>query len=158
MAVRSSEEIAPTAEVESPVAPVAATPQAVPTTTVNRRSIIAAIASTFIVRLAGQGGFVILGTYLSNYVTDSVAAIAFTLSGFYLTELFFAPIIGTWSDRRGRKPFLIASPLAGAVAILFLALIAYLFANPRDNQVEFWVVLGAAFVGRLMQGASTALN
>src|SRR5690349_8108421 len=93
------------AEVESvptasPVAKLSAAAQ------VGMRSIISCIFSTFLIRLASRGSFVILGFYLGEHF-DSATVVAIVIEAFYVSELLLAPVVGVWSDRKGRKPFML---------------------------------------------------
>src|SRR5579859_7256251 len=76
---------------------------------VDMRSIVSNIVSTLLLRIAGRLSFMLLGFYLGERFT-SATMVALVLESFYISELLLAPIVGSLSDRRGRKPFLLAAP------------------------------------------------
>src|ERR1700738_3719118 len=82
-------------------------------TSVNLRSILIAISSTLLLRIANRISFVLLGFYLGEHFA-SVTVIALILESYYISELLLAPVLGGLSDRLGRKPLLIIAPLLGA--------------------------------------------
>ncbi len=126
---------------------------------VGRGSIFAAILSTLLLRIASRTSFVLLGFYLGEHFT-SATIVALVLEAFYITELVLAPIVGSLSDRLGRKPFLLSAPLVGSVAALCLAGAALLFPHPQATPFDarLVVLLLIVLVGRLLEGAATALN
>ncbi len=74
--------------------------------------------------------------------------ISYTLGGiiigtFFAAELIGAPLFGAWSDRYGRKLFIIFGPLFGAIAVLITSLTTVV-----------WLLI----VTRLLEGLSTASN
>ncbi len=84
----------------------------------------AVIWSAFLLRCGQSAGGVIIGFYLAHLhlrheaaapVAASVAALLLSTS--YAVELFVAPLMGSLSDRFGRKLFIILGPLIGLVAI-----------------------------------------
>lgn len=80
--------------------------------------------------------------------TAHVYHISYTLGGiligsFFAAELIGAPIFGAWSDRYGRKLFIIFGPLFGAIAVQITALTTII-----------WLLLFT----RLLEGLSTAAN
>lgn len=68
---------------------------------------------------------------------------AIIISSFFLAELIGAPLFGAWSDRYGRKLFIIFGPLFGAIAVQLTALTTLV-----------WLLI----VTRLLEGISTAAN
>ena len=122
-------------------------------------SIHAAILSTLLQRFASRTSFVLLGFYLGEHFT-SATVVALVLEAFYITELVLAPIVGSLSDRLGRKPFLLSAPLVGSVAALCLAGATLLFPHPHASPFDarLVVLLLIVLVGRLLEGAATALN
>ena len=126
---------------------------------VGRGSIFAAILSTLLLRIASRTSFVLLGFYLGEHFT-SATIVALVLEAFYITELVLAPIVGSLSDRLGRKPFLLSAPLVGSVAALCLAGAALLFPHPQATPFDarLVVLLLIVLVGRLLEGVATALN
>ena len=78
----------------------------------------------------------------------NVYQISYTLGGiiigsFFAAELIGSLIFGAWSDRYGRKLFIIFGPLFGAVAVMI-------------TSITTWV--GLLIVTRLLEGLSTASN
>ena len=74
--------------------------------------------------------------------------ISYTLGGiiistFFIAELFGSIILGAWSDRLGRKLFIIFGPLFGAIAVLITSVTTVM-----------WLLI----VTRLLEGLSTASN
>lgn len=121
------------------------------------RSIIACLLGTFLLR--GAAG--VMGNMIHLYLAD-VAQLALigqfaillpltirsAISAvFFIPELFFAPVLGAWSDRYGRKLFIMLGPLAGAIAVQLTAL------TPAAWGVWFLVII--AFT-RFLEGLSTA--
>jgi MFS family permease len=88
------------------------------------------------------------GHPLQTITGGQVYQISYTLGGiitaaFFLTELIGAPIFGAWSDRYGRKLFIIFGPLFGAIAVQITAMTTLV-----------WLLI----VTRLLEGLSTAAN
>ena len=126
---------------------------------VGRGSIFTAIFSTLLLRIASRTSFVLLGFYLGEHFT-SATVVVLVLEAFYITELILAPIVGSLSDRLGRKPFLLSAPLMGSVAALCLAGATLLFPHPHATPFDarLVVLLLIVLVGRLLEGVATALN
>lgn len=126
---------------------------------VSRVSLVATISSTLLIRVASRTSFVVLGFYLGAHFA-SAAFVALILEAFYITELLLAPLIGSFSDRLGRKPFLVLAPIVAGVAALCLMLAAKLFPSPQvlSNGPELWLLLILLLLGRLLEGAATGLN
>jgi MFS family permease len=102
-------------------------------------SIHAAILSTLLQRFASRTSFVLLGFYLGEHFT-STTVVALVLEAFYITELVLAPIVGSLSDRLGRKPFLLSAPLV-AVLQLFVSpvpLCSFLIHMPVHLTPDWW--------------------
>jgi len=120
-------------------------------------SVIGSIAAYFLIRIAARASYGILSTFLALRITGSATVAAVVVTVFFISELGLAPIFGNLSDRQGRKPYLVLSPIAGAAAALVFALITLL---PNTNiQHHGWDRVGliAVFVvGRLLEGVSAA--
>jgi MFS family permease len=125
----------------------------------GRGSIFTAIFSTLLMRIASRTSFVLLGFYLGERFT-SAAIVALALEAFYITELVLAPIVGSLTDRLGRKPFILSAPILGSLAALCLAGFTLLFPQPHNTSFDarLVVLLLSVLVGRLLEGAATALN
>ncbi len=74
---------------------------------VSSGSIVTAILSTLLLRVASRTSFVLLGFYLGEHFT-SATVVAIVLDAFYLSELVLAPLVGSLSDLLGRRPFLLS--------------------------------------------------
>jgi len=77
-----------------------------------------------------------------------LSPISYTLGGiiigaFFVTELIGSPLFGTWSDRYGRKIFILLGPILGAIAVQITAM-----------TTAIWLL----FFTRLLEGLSTASN
>lgn len=126
---------------------------------IDRRSIFVAIGSTLLLRIANRISFVLLGFYLGEHFA-SVTVVALILESYYISELLLAPVAGGLSDRLGRKPLLIAAPLLGACSSCFLFLSVSLFPHPNGAALDtrLLLLLLLILIGRLFEGATTALN
>ncbi|MBA2682612.1 MAG: MFS transporter, partial [Ktedonobacteraceae bacterium] len=125
----------------------------------STRSITANIISTLFLRIASRISFVLLGFYLGEHF-GSATAVALVLESFYISELALAPVIGSLSDRLGRKPFLLLAPVLGAGAALCLLAASMLYPHPdgKHFDLHLLILLGLILIGRLLEGATTALN
>ncbi len=121
------------------------------------RSIVGTIGAYFLIRIAARASYGILSAFLAQHVTGSATVAAVIVTVFFISELGLAPIFGNLSDRRGRKPYLVASPLAGAAAALVFALITLLpGTNLRHHGWERLGLVAVFAVGRLLEGISAA--
>lgn len=127
------------------------------------RSLIALIAGTLLLRAAAGA----MGQNIQFYFNSiheaatkldhplrifagagNVYAISYTVGSliigiFFASELIAAPFFGAWSDRYGRKLFIIFGPLFGAIAVQITAMTTVI-----------WLLLFT----RLLEGLSTASN
>jgi len=121
------------------------------------RSIVGAIGSYFIIRIAARASYGILSTYLAQKVTGSATVASIIVTVFFISELGLAPIFGNLSDRFGRRPFLIFSPICGAAASGIFALVTLLPVTGTQVTGLVRVVLVLVFAGgRLLEGISAA--
>jgi MFS family permease len=121
------------------------------------RSIVGAIGSYFIIRIAARASYGILSTYLALKVTGSATVAAIIVTVFYISELGLAPIFGNLSDRFGRRPFLVFSPVCGAAASGIFALVTLLPVTGTQVTGLTRAVLILVFAGgRLLEGISAA--
>jgi MFS family permease len=121
------------------------------------RSIVGAIGAYFIIRVAARASYGILSIYFAKKVTGSATIAAIVVTVFFISELGLAPIFGNLSDRFGRRPFLIFSPVCGAAASGIFALVTLI--PVTDSQVTgvVKIVLVLVFAaGRLLEGISAA--
>jgi len=109
------------------------------------------------IRIAARASYGILSTYLAQKVTGSATVASIIVTVFFISELGLAPIFGNLSDRYGRRPFLILSPICGAAASGIFALITLL--PVTGTQVTGLVRVSLILVftgGRLLEGISAA--
>lgn len=82
----------------------------------------AAIWSQFVVRVASSAGILVVGGYFvdlqSRRVPITSLLVGLISALVYLSELLFAPLAGALSDRVGRRIFLVAGPVLGAIAMI----------------------------------------
>lgn len=126
---------------------------------VSNVSIVASILSNLIIRIAGRSSFVVLGFYLGEHF-NSATLIVVVIESFYISEFLVSPVVGSLSDARGRKPFMLYAPVVGGLATMSLALAAFLFPKPDASVFDFQLValLLIVLVGRLLEGLANALN
>lgn len=110
-------------------------------------SLAACLLGTFVLRCAAAAMAVMIQFYF-EYIHKNVYAISNTEGGliiaaFFAAELIGAPVLGAWSDRHGRKVFIILGPLFGALAVQITALTTVI-----------WILV----ITRLLEGLSTASN
>ena len=94
----------------------------------NTRSLILALAGTFVLRCASYGAGSVIPLFLGiKSRSDSeitAGLVAFVAVTFYAAELLAAPVFGALSDRFGRKPFMLLGPIFGGLAIQLLGVSA----------------------------------
>jgi MFS family permease len=107
-------------------------------------SLIAGIVVGFLLRCAGAASGVMLGFYINRVIYNGAAPPdLFTglTAAFFAVELLLAPVFGGWSDRIGRKPFLLAGPIIAGLAVQI---------HPLTTLI--WVIA----IGRLLEGLATS--
>lgn len=127
------------------------------------RSLIALVLGSFVLRTAAGAmgeniqfyfNYINDAVYAANHPLHAIAGLgnvteisyeisAFIITIFFVAEVIGAPIFGTWSDKYGRKLFIIFGPLFGAIAVQLTAMTTIL-----------WVLA----VTRVLEGLSTAAN
>jgi len=117
----------------------------------SRRSIAPLLIGTFILRANGGAATIIFGLFLAQLASHTNAAITSLNVGllavaYYATELVLAPVMGSLSDRLGRRYFLIFGPLVGLIEV---ALIPF---APVQNPLPYFLSL------RLIAGTSAAMT
>ena len=115
-------------------------PEAAPASMLSRPFVVL-YASAFLAAM----GISMVSPLLPVYAEELGATgvwIGLTFSIFALTQMLTSPFVGGWSDRHGRKPFIITG-----LVIYFVAALGFLFAT------ELWQVL--AF--RALSGAGTSM-
>jgi len=123
------------------------------------RSIFGTIGAYFLIRIAARASYGILSAFLAQRVTGSATVAAVIVTIFFISELGLAPIFGNLSDRRGRKPYLVLSPLAGAAAAVVFVLITLLpGTNLRHHGWERIGLVAVFAAGRLLEGISAAAS
>src|SRR5258707_15464770 len=93
-----------------------------------RRSVIPLLVGTFILRLNGGAGNIILGRFLAELLLQHGRAITNINVGllavaFFVTELPLAPVLGAFSDRWARRFFLSLGPLLALIQVALLLFI-----------------------------------
>lgn len=110
------------------------------------------IAGNLLLRLGNSATGVLMGLVLAaidrQYGGVPATAVGLLAASFYVAELLGAPVFGTLSDRYGRRRFLIAGPIFGAIAIQLIGWPSLLIGLP--------LLLIPMAVGRVIEGLSTA--
>jgi MFS family permease len=108
-------------------------------------SVSFALSGTFVLRCASYAAGLLVLVSLgikSRSETDLTAGVASLVAvTFYASELIGAPIFGAWSDRVGRKPFMILGPILGGIAAQLMG---------------YTMVIPVLVLVRILQGLSTA--
>ncbi|HEY6073388.1 MAG TPA: MFS transporter [Anaerolineales bacterium] len=90
------------------------------------RSAAACLIGTFVLRMAAA----VMGNMVHLYfakIDRELFPISFTMrstinAAFFLPELIGSPLLGSWSDKYGRRLFILLGPLTGAIAVQITAL------------------------------------
>jgi MFS family permease len=108
-------------------------------------SISLALSGTFVLRCASYAAGLLVLVSLgikSRSETDLTAGLASLVAvTFYASELIGAPLFGAWSDKVGRKPFMILGPIFGGIAAQLMGVT---------------MVIPVLILVRVLQGLSTA--
>ena len=109
------------------------------------KSVSLALSGTFVLRCASYAsGLLVLVSMgiRSRSETDLTAGMASLVAvTFYASELIGAPLFGAWSDRVGRKPFMVLGPIFGGIAAQLMGVT---------------MVIPILILVRILQGLSTA--
>jgi MFS family permease len=114
------------------------------------------VGSQLLLRVGSAAGGLVVGSYLAALhargvpVTSVLVGVLSALG--YLTELVFAPLAGAWTDRRGRRTFVLLAPLLAATGVLVVPTGSLVAAVPPIALVA--VAVGMA---RLVEGAGSAM-
>jgi MFS family permease len=108
-------------------------------------SLVMALGGTFVLRCASYAAGLLVLVSLglksrdeANVTAGMASLVAVT---FYASELIGAPLFGAWSDRIGRKPFMLLGPVFGAIAAQLMGLT---------------MLIPVLVLVRVLQGLSTA--
>jgi MFS family permease len=109
------------------------------------RSIALALCGTFVLRFASYAAGLMIGLSFGlksrTEVDVTVGLAALVQITFYVPELLASPILGTWSDRYGRKLFMVLGPVLGGLAAALMG---------------FASLIPILVLVRVLQGFSTA--
>jgi MFS family permease len=109
------------------------------------KSLGLALGGTFVLRCASYAAgllvLVSLGIKSRNEADVTAGLASLVAVTFYASELLGAPIFGAWSDRIGRKPFMLLGTVFGAVAAQLMGLT---------------MLIPVLVLVRILQGLSTA--
>ncbi len=105
-----------------PAAPSAAQPAAVAD---PNRSLNAVLIAVLVLRTASGAMGVLVGLYLKALGVSGTVVGLFSAS-FYAMELIASPVFGAWSDRYGRKLFMMLGPIFGGVAVLITSVTSHI--------------------------------
>lgn len=104
-----------------------------------------ALGATFVLRCASYASgllvLVSLGIKSRNESDLTAGTAALVAVTFYASELIGAPLFGAWSDRVGRKPFMVLGPIFGGIAAQLMG---------------FTMLIPVLILVRVLQGLSTA--
>ncbi|MFN8497828.1 MAG: MFS transporter [Anaerolineae bacterium] len=96
--------------------------------------------AVFVLRVASGAMGILVGLYLRSLGVPATVVGLFG-AAFYIMELLTSPLFGAWSDRYGRKPFMVLGPVFGGVAVLITSITAF---------------IPLLFFTRMLEGLSTA--
>jgi MFS family permease len=117
----------------------------------SRHSVTPLLIGTFILRINGGAGNIILGRFLAQLASQQGRFITSLNVGllavaFFATELSLSPVMGALSDRWGRRLFLAVGPLIGLVQV------ALLFFTPVERPLPYLLSL------QVLAGISSAMQ
>jgi MFS family permease len=117
-------------------------------------AILFCIVGNLLLRLGNSATGVLMGLLLAAIDREGrdvpAVAVGLLAASFYATELVGAPWFGAQSDRRGPRPFMVAGPICGGIAVQLIGWPSILVGWP--------LLLVAMAVGRMIEGLSTATS
>jgi MFS family permease len=120
-------------------------------TRLARGSVIPLLFGTFILRTNTGAGSIVLGRFLAHLSAQhghpiNNISVGLISVAYYIVELSLAPLLGAFSDRLGRRLFLVAGPFFG------LTQVALLIFTPSANPLPYLLAL------QLLAGISSAMQ
>lgn len=120
-------------------------------TELSHRSVAPLLIGTFILRVSGAAGTIILGRFLAQLSAQHGHVISNIHVGlisvaFFIIELTLAPVLGAVSDRIGRRVFLILGPVIGLIEVTLLVF------TPGQNPLPYLLSL------QVLAGISSAMQ
>jgi MFS family permease len=118
---------------------------------ISRKSVAPLLIGTFILRVNGGAGPIILGRLLAQLSLEQGHTISNIHVGllsvtYFIVELTLAPIMGALSDRTGRRFFLTLGPLIGMIQVVLLVF------TPAQNPLLYLLFL------QVLAGVATAMQ
>ncbi len=118
---------------------------------ISRKSVAPLLIGTFILRVNGGAGPIILGRLLAQLSLEQGHTISNIHVGllsitYFIVELTLAPVMGALSDRMGRRFFLTLGPLIGMVQVVLLVF------TPTQNPLLYLLFL------QVLAGVATAMQ
>jgi MFS family permease len=118
---------------------------------ISRQSVAPLLIGTFILRVNGGAGPIILGRLLAQLTLEHGRTISNIHVGllsvtYFIVELTLAPVMGALSDRTGRRFFLTLGPLIGMVQVVLLVF------TPAQNPLPYLLFL------QVLAGVATAMQ
>lgn len=107
----------------------------------EKRRLLLVVALTLFLDFVGFGMILPVLPYFALNLSASAEEVALLATAFSLAQFVMSPVLGRWSDRRGRRPVMLLS-IAGAVVSALIV----------GSATTLWMV----FAGRLFAGACKA--
>ena len=118
---------------------------------ISRKSVAPLLIGTFILRVNGGAGPIILGRLLAQLSLEQGHTLSNIHVGllsvtYFIVELTLAPIMGALSDRTGRRFFLTLGPFIGMIQVVLLVF------TPTQNPLPYLLFL------QVLAGVATAMQ